>query len=239
MTPLAGTEGAFAPFFSPDGRWIGFFAQGKLKKVLATGGGLQTLCDAATGFGGSWGTDDFIYFAPFNTSGIWKVSASGGSVQEVTRLDRKQGEVSHRWPQISADGKVVFFTVWTGPGWDEKHLELQIAATGERRLLVRGASTGRYLRTGHLLYGRNEELIVVPFDLAHLSVTGSPITLADRASEQEGEGAQYTVSDTGTLAYIRSDAQSSDRRLVWVEREVGTSNPRRASWRLHGPGDLA
>jgi serine/threonine-protein kinase len=218
VTSLAGTEGANAPFFSPDGRWIGFFADGKLKKVLATGGGLQTLCDAAAAFGGTWGTDGSIYFAPFSTSGIWQVPASGGSPQEATRLDRTQGEVSHRWPQVSADGKVVLFTAWTGPGWDEKHLEAQIGGTGGHVMLVRGASTGRYLSTGHLLYARNEKLFVVPFDLAHLSVTGPPVTLLDRPSEQAGagEGAQFTVSDSGTLAYVRSDSRSSDRRMVWV-----------------------
>jgi serine/threonine-protein kinase len=226
VTLVAGSEGAKSPFFSPDGRWIGFFAQGKLKKVLATGGGLQTLCDAASAFGGTWGADGSIYFAPFNTSGIWQVPDSGGSPREVTRLDRTQGEVTHRWPQISPDGKVLFFTVWTGPGWDEKHLEAHIVDGGERRLLVRGASTGRYVSTGHLLYARNEELFVVPFDLAQVKVTGPPVTLIDRASEQAdaGEGAQVTVSDNGTLSYIRSDSQASDRRMVWV-RAGGNVQP--------------
>ena len=216
VTPLAGTEGAISPFFSPDGNWIGFFAQGQLKKVLVAGGGLQTLCDAAGGFGGTWGADDTVYFAPFSTSGIWKVSASGGKPVEVTRLDRTRGEVSHRWPQVLADGNVVLFTVWTGPGWDEKHLELQMESSGERRVLVRGASTGRYVLSGHLLYARAEEMVVVPFDLARLLVTGPPVTVVDRASEQEGEGAQYTVSDSGTLAYVPSNSRISDRRLVWV-----------------------
>ena len=216
---LTGTEGAAAPFFSPDGRWIGFFADGKLKRILATGGGLETLWDTPVPFGGTWGPDGSVYFAPFNTSGIWQVDASGGSPREVTRLDRTQGEVSHRWPQASPDGKVLFFTVWTGPGWDEKHLEAQIVGSGERRLLVRGASTGRYVSSGHLLYARNEELFVVPFDLAQLRVTGPPVTLADRVSEYAGagEGAQFTVSDRGTLAYVPSDSRTSDRRMVWVD----------------------
>jgi serine/threonine protein kinase/Tol biopolymer transport system component len=216
VTLLTGTDGATAPFFSPDGIWIGFFAEGKLKKVLSTGGGLQTLCDASAGFGGSWGTDNSIYFAPFNTSGIWQVAASGGSPREVTRLDRAHGEVSHRWPQISADGKVVFFTVWTGPGWDEKHLEAQVTSRGERVVIVRGASTGRYLPTGHLVYARNEELFVVPFDLAHLRVTGPPVTLIDPVSEVANEGAHFIVSDNGTLAYVPPDSRPSDRRMVWV-----------------------
>jgi serine/threonine-protein kinase len=104
-TLLSGTEGARSPFFSPDGRWIGFFSQGKLKKVLAAGGGLQTVADASIGLGGSWSADDTIYFAPFNTSGIWKVSANGGTPEEFTHVDRSRDEVSHRWPQILADRK--------------------------------------------------------------------------------------------------------------------------------------
>ena len=215
---VPGSEGAKSPFFSPDGRWIGFFAQGKLKKVLASGGGLETLCDAASAFGGSWGRDGWIYFAPFNTSGIWKVPASGGRPAEVTKLNRTLGEASHRWPQITPDGKALLFTVWTGPGWDEKHLVAQLTDGGERRLLVSGASTGRYLSTGQLLYARNDEMFVVPFDLKQVKVTGPPVTLVDRASEQAnaGEGAQVAVADSGTLAYVRSASHGTDRRMVWV-----------------------
>jgi serine/threonine-protein kinase len=217
-TLLAGTDGGRDPFFSPDGRWLAFFAEGKLKKVLTTGGGLETLCDAASGLGGSWSTDDTIYFAPFNTSGIWKVSASGGMSTEFSHMDRKRGEVSHRWPQVLSDGKTVLFTVWTGPGWDEKHLEIQVGSTDHRRL-VPGASTGRYVRSGHLVYSKAEALVAVPFDLSTLKVTGNPVTLVDRAYEAEAEGAYFAVSDSGTLAYIPGNVAVFERRLVWVRRD--------------------
>ena len=223
-TLLSGTEGARAPFFSPDGRWIGFFAQAKLKKVLAAGGGVQTLADAASGIGGSWSGDDTIYFAPFNMSGIWKVSANGGAAQEFTRLDRSRDEVSHRWPQILADRKTLLFTVWTGPGWDEKHLDVQVGDGGEHRRLVPGASTGRYIPTGHLLYSKADNLIVAPFDIASLTVTGPPATLVERARDGVGEGAQYAVSDIGTLAYVQAQSGVFERRLVWVGRD-GTVTP--------------
>jgi serine/threonine-protein kinase len=217
-TLIGGTDGGQNPFFSPDGRWIGFFQQGKLKKVLTTGGGLQTLCDAASGLGGTWSGDDTIYFAPFNTSGIWKVSASGGTATEFSKIDRSRGEVSHRWPQVLNDGKTVLFTVWTGPGWDEKHLDVQVG-DGDHRQLVQGASTGRYVRSGHLLYSRAETLVAVPFDLSALKVTGNPVTLVDRAYEAEAEGAYFAVSDSGTLAYIPGNAAVYERRLVWVRRD--------------------
>ena len=100
------------------------------------------MADASIGLGGSWSADDTIYFAPFNTSGIWKVSANGGTPEEFTHIDRSRDEVSHRWPQILADRNTLLFTVWTGPGWDEKHLEVQVGDRGEHRRLVPGASTG-------------------------------------------------------------------------------------------------
>jgi len=223
-TLLAGTDGAREPFFSPNGQWVGFFAQGKLKKVLAAGGGVQTLADAAVGLGGSWSEDDTIYFAPFNTSGIWKISANGGTPQEFTRIDKSRDEVSHRWPYVLRDRKTVMFTVWTGPGWDEKHLEVQVGDGGAHRRLVPGASTGRYLSTGHLLYSKADNLIVAPFDLASLTVTGPPVTLVERARDGVGEGAQYAVSDSGTLAYVQAQSGVFERRLVWVNRD-GTVLP--------------
>ena len=213
--PIPGTEGGSQPFFSPDGQWIGLFAQGKLKKVPVAGGAVQTLCDAARGQGASWAAGDTIYFAPFNTSGLWKVAASGGTPQAVTTLDRSKGEVSHRWPQVLPGGRAVLFTVWTGPGWDERHLHLQMLETGERRVLAQGASTGRYVPSGHLFYSRAEAVMAVPFDLARLHVNGPPVTLADRVLDDDG--ATYGVSDSGMLAYVPASPRRFERRLVWVD----------------------
>jgi serine/threonine-protein kinase len=212
---IPGTEDASSPFFSPDGRWIGLFAQGKLKKVPAAGGAVQILCDAASGLGATWAADDTIYFAPFNTSGVWKVSAAGGTPQAVTALDRGAGEVSHRWPQVLPGGKALLFTAWTGPGFDERHLKLQMLGTGERRTLVPGASGGRYVVSGHLLYSRNDELMVVPFDLARLQVSGPAVPMPERTLDDEGPS--YGVSDSGVLAYVPASPGRYERRMVWVD----------------------
>jgi eukaryotic-like serine/threonine-protein kinase len=212
---VPGTENAAAPFFSPDGRWIGLFAQGKLKKVPASGGAVQILCDAVLAVGGTWSADDTIYFAPFNTSGIWRVSAGGGTPRPVTTLNRSAGEVSHRWPQVLPGGKALLFTAWTGPGFDERHLQLQMLDTGERRILVPGASGGRYVASGHLLYSRDDALMVVPFDLARLQVSGSAAPLPERALDDEGP--HFSVSDSGILAYVPASARRFERRLVWVD----------------------
>jgi serine/threonine-protein kinase len=212
---LAGTEGAAAPFFSPDGQWLGFFADGKLKKIPLTGGAPQTLCDSDSSLGGAWAADDTIYFLPTATSGIWKVPATGGTAQAVTTLDRASGEVSHRFPEVLPGGQALIFTVWTGPGSDEKHTHLQMLTTGERRVLLRGASTGRYLATGHLLYSRDDAVTVAPFDLDTLQVTGPSVAMPERVLDDEG--AHYGVSTTGTFVYIPADARRFERRLVWVD----------------------
>ncbi len=220
--PISGTETASAPFFSPDGQWIGFFSRGRLKKVPTTGGAVQDLCDAASNQGGTWAADDTIYFAPFNTSGLWKVPATGGSATPVTTLDRSKGEVSHRWPQVLPGGKAVIFTVWTGPGSDERHLHLQMLGSGERRVLVQGASTGRYVGSGHILYSRADALFAVPFDLAHLQVTGQAVALAERALDDEG--AHFGVSDSGSLAYLPVAPTRYERRLVLADA-TGKADP--------------
>jgi serine/threonine protein kinase/Tol biopolymer transport system component len=218
VTPLADTEGAYSPFFSPDGRSIGFFALGKLKKVLMAGGGSATICDAPRAMGGAWGRDDTIYFAPINTSGLWSVPAAGGTPREFSHVNRQKGEVSHRFPQVLGDGKTVLFTVWTGPGWDEKHLAIQVGDEAHRQIIP-GASTGRYVNTGHVVYSKAGALLVAPFDLASQKFTGPPVTLVDRTSETESEAAQYAISESGTLVSVPSPAQIFERKLVWVRRD--------------------
>ena len=220
---ISGTEGATSPFFSPDGQWIGFFALGKLKKVSVAGGAVEILCDAPgrSGMGGSWGPDNSIYFAPGGGSGLWKVSASGGIPTEVTRLDRSHGEVSHRWPQVLPGGKAVLFTVWTGPGFDEHRIDVQSLQTGERRVLVRGGTTGRYVASGHLVYARADALMAVRMDLDRLeAVSDAPVLLSEQV-RVGGEGAHYAVSDSGQLVYVPGNVRRYERQLVWVNRNGG------------------
>jgi serine/threonine-protein kinase len=221
---VPGSEGAFNPFFSPNGQWVGFFAQGKLKKAPVNGGAVEALADASFGAGGTWSAEDYIYFAPTNIGGLWKVHASGGTPEEVSRLDRNAGEVSHRFPQILPAGKAVLFTVWTGPGWDETELHVLNLETKEKHLVVRGSRIGRFdSRSGHLVYFRQgtDTLMAVPFDLGRLQVTNDPpVTLAEHARDTS-EAGELALSNSGTLAYIPSSPQWYTSRLVWVDRGGG------------------
>ncbi|MDP3859720.1 MAG: hypothetical protein Q8Q73_18325, partial [Stagnimonas sp.] len=103
--PLAGTEGARDPFFSPDGKWIAFFADNKLKKIATQGGAAVTLCDATAPFGGSWGEDDSIVFTPDGRTPLFRVSSAGGKPEPLTKLDQSKGELTHRWPQVLPGGE--------------------------------------------------------------------------------------------------------------------------------------
>jgi serine/threonine-protein kinase len=109
-----GTEGAAAPFFSPDSQWVGFFAGGKLKRIPVTGGAALIVCDALDSLGGSWAPNDVIYFAPGSSSGLWQVPAKGGTPQPFTKLDLQKGEIGHRWPQGPARRRrgPFFFSHW-------------------------------------------------------------------------------------------------------------------------------
>ena len=215
IVDIPGGDGAFEPFFSPDDQWIGFFADGKLKKALANGGAAQTLCDAVAPLGGAWGPGGTIYFAPFNTSGLWSVSSAGGTPKAITSLDRGKGETSHRWPHVLPGGTAILFTIWTGPGWDEHELQVLTLATGERRNITKGANGGKYVATGHIVYSRADVLMALPFDLSRLQATATPYELRERVLDEDGS--EFAVSATGLLAYVAVSPQRLQRQLVWVD----------------------
>jgi eukaryotic-like serine/threonine-protein kinase len=209
--PLPGSEDATYPFFSPEGDWIAFFAQGKLKKVSITGVS-QAICDApGNSNGGAWGPDGNVYFTLSNSSGISSVSVSGGMPRDVTILDRAKGETSHSEPQILPGGKALMFTV--SKNGEDVEVHAQSLETGERHVLVNGRSA-HYISTGHLVYSRANALFTVRFDVADLKVTGGTPA---RLSEQV-RGSHYSVSESGSLAYAAGDADQNQRKLIWVDR---------------------
>jgi len=167
-TELQGTEGANAPFLSPDGQWVAFFAGGKLKKVSVAGGAAIVLCNSPLGVGGSWGEDGTIIAALNQSGGLYRISADGGAPAPLTELDREHGDLTHRWPQILPGGKTVLFTAskTTYAGFDDASIEVMSLGDRHKKTLMRGGSYGRYVPSGHLLYVNRGTLFAVPFDLA-------------------------------------------------------------------------
>jgi Tol biopolymer transport system component len=237
---IPGTEGASIPFFSPDGRWLGFFAQGKLKKVSIDGGAPVSLCDVGLGGGASWGADDTIVFSSARDSGLWRIPATGGQPQALTTPDPAKGEYSHRYPQFLPGGKGVVFTSLNGFGWDESRIELVRLDTKERRILVRSGHTGRFVSSGHLIYYRAGSLLAVPFDLARLDITGTaPVTIAGGVRQSSGAvGGDYSVSSGGTLAYVPASPRQFESQLVWVDRQ-GKAQPTPAPLRAYSSPALS
>jgi predicted Ser/Thr protein kinase len=156
VTLLPGTENAAAPFFSPDGQWIGFFADGKMKKISVQGGAAVTLCDAPGAFGASWGEDGWIIVTLTDTGGLSRVPATGGAPQALTKPGEK-GEATHRWPQILPGGQAVLFTGNTVNGaYDNSSIEVLSLKSGRWNVVQRGGYFGRYVATsngaGHVVY---------------------------------------------------------------------------------------
>ena len=215
--PLAGTEGALSPFFSPDGQWIGFFAAGKLKKVQVSGGPVLAIQEAAIGFGGVWTTGGTIIYAPDNGSALWEVSADGGAPRAITKLNTARGEFSHRWPELLPGDAAVLYTVGTEGSWDDAEIVVQSIKTGERHTVVQGGTDPKYLRDGTLLFARGGAVLAVPFDPRALRATGSAITALSGVLESSDGAMELGASRNGTIAYIAGGA--GGRALVWVDRQ--------------------
>jgi serine/threonine-protein kinase len=224
--PLPGTEGAAMPFFSPDGQWIAFFAQGKIKRMAVGGAAMQIVAsEVVDPRGGAWGSDGNIYYAPTNTSGLFKVPAAGGTPTALTTLDPEKDEISHRWPQVLPDHQWILYTIWTGPGMDERRVVVQSLLTGERHDLLPGGDSARYLASGHLLYARTDNLFVIPWRPGVTDLSGAvPVTLPEHPRlEQEGAAA-YDVSSSGTLVYLPGGPTRYSQRVVWVD-QAGHTEP--------------
>ena len=175
-TSVAGTERGSAPFFSPDGEWLGFAADGKLKKVAVKGGQPQTLCDVAVMPGATWGPDDTIVYSPNFNVGLFAISGRGGNPRRLTTPNH--GDIDFL-PDFVPGSKEVLFTIWNGTGssLDESKIALLSLETGKVRVIMEGGWSARYA-PGHLLYIQGESLLSVPFDWEHLRATGRPQEVA-------------------------------------------------------------
>jgi len=217
---LSGTENALDPFFSPDGQWIGFFADGKLKKISVQGGAAVTLCDVPADRGGSWGDDGGIVFTQGVQVALSKVSSAGGTPQPLTTLDKQAGEITQRWPQVLPGGKVVLFTSAThGFNYDDADIVVYSTVSGQRKTLQRGGFHARYLPNGHLVYMHEGTLFAVPFDLQQLEVTGQPAPILEGVVTNPNGGAQFSFSEIGNLVYVAGGAGVQKVSIYWMDHE--------------------
>jgi len=230
---IAGTEGGDNPFLSPDNRWVGFWADGKLKKVSVEGGVPITLCDLPAWFyGANWGRDNIVFTDKYD-SGLSIVSAEGGKPEILTKPDPKREEISHRLPSWLPNGKAVLFTVMRHE-WDSQPcLALLRLDTRDWRVLLQDAADARYVPTGHLVFLRQGTLMAVRFDLARMEVVGQPVAMVENVMQaftsssfvgHAGAG-QFGISDTGSLIYIAGGiVPATIDSLVWVDHK-GSEQP--------------
>jgi Tol biopolymer transport system component len=223
-TALSGTENAGDPFFSPDGQWIGFFADGKLKKISVQGGAAVTLCNAPFDLGGSWGDDGTIVFTPDLRGALSEVSSAGGTPQSLTTLDKQGGEGTQRWPQILPGGKAVLFTsntkAGTGASLEDSDIVVYSMTSGQRKTVQRGGFYARYLPSGHVVYMHEGTLFALPFDLQRLEVTGQPAPILEGVvTALVSAGAQFSFSETGNLVYVAGRSGGQNVFIYWMDRE--------------------
>jgi Tol biopolymer transport system component len=241
--PLAGTDGAANPFFSPTGEWIAFFAGGQLKKVAVTGGAALPLCDAPNGRGGTWTDSDEIIFAPHSTSSVtlMRVSASGGKAAAFGVLSELA--VTQRWPQALPGTRGILYSenATTG-GWGTANLLVAPADGGAGKLVVRGGYYGRFVPSGpaaphrgdradgHLLYVQQGTVFAVRFNLDRLETVGEARPALDGVATTVGTGgAQTAFSHEGTLVYAPGSATGAVNPIDWMARDGKTSVLRAAA----------
>jgi serine/threonine protein kinase/Tol biopolymer transport system component len=209
--PLPGTERALYPFWSPDGRSVGFFADGKLKRLDLGAGQPQALADAASR-GGAWNSDGVILFTTSTSGPLFRLPASGGSAVAATKLDR---QFSHRFPNFLDDGRHFLFYAQGEP--ETRGIYLGSLDSGETKRLTAADAAGIYMRPGWLAWLRGGALVAQRLDLTRYELAGDPITLADPvASDGAINIAAVSVSANGLIAY-RSGA-ASRRQLAWFDR---------------------
>jgi Tol biopolymer transport system component len=212
------TEGARGPFFSPNGRSIGFISGWNLKRInLSEGTPITLAVMPPVTRGASWGVDDTIIITTDPNDGLTRYTASGELIGDATKIKQGLG-LSHRWPEFLPDGRTVLYTRDTGERLDEAQIEVVSLDTGKSKPLIKNATCARYARSGHIVFARSGNLWAVPFDIDTLTVTGDPeLVIENVLQEQEGV-AHFDIADNGTLTYISGGLQKPLRKLVWFDR---------------------
>jgi serine/threonine-protein kinase len=229
-TILSGTENATDPFFSPDGQWIGFFSDEKMKKVAVEGGAPLTLSNnpiVSANRGASWGEDGAIV-ATIDSRRLYRVPEAGGKPQMLALKTDPADPAAYRWPQILPGGEAVLFTAGMPGMFDEATIAVAFLKTGEVKNLVRGGFFGRYLPSGHLVYIHQGTLFGVRFNLERLEVRGQPVPIQPEVAANATTGGgelDFSVGPLGhgTLVYLSGRDVNSLRSTAWMDNAGKTT----------------
>jgi eukaryotic-like serine/threonine-protein kinase len=219
-SPVPGTEGSTSPFFSPDGRWLGFDADGVLKRVSLAGGTPVTICPAPGGLTAAWLADDTIIFATNTTRVLQRVAASGGTPETLSALDHARGDTLHLLPASLPGGKAILFTVVSGAARFIATLDLASRAV---RVITEGAHP-RFVGDGYLVFAREGALWGARFDAQRIELAGKAAPLDERVAHTDNAVFHYGTSANGSLAYLPPQASFNRQRLVWMDR-AGKETP--------------
>jgi eukaryotic-like serine/threonine-protein kinase len=227
--PLPGTENGWQPFWSPDGHYLGFFADGKLRKLDLASGTVQTLCDATDPRGGAWNRNGVILFSPTSISPLYEVSAEGGAPSPVTTLDATEKENSHRWPYFFPDGR---HFLYMGYRAGRTHMPIWVASldSKDKKRVLESISMVEYTEPGYLIYVREHSLVAQAFEVKNWELKGNSFPLAESLEVEGMSGmtgrASFTAAEGGVLAYLGGG--HGDKQLAWYDRKgkaLGTAGP--------------
>ncbi len=219
-TLIRGTEGAVAPFLSPDGAWVGFMSSDlNLKKVPIDGGAPTTLCPVADIRGASWGPDGFIVFSPNSQEGLWRVKDSGGAPERLTTRDAAKHEKTHRFPDVLPNGKGVLFMIGTTDvdSWDDSTIAVLPPSGGAPKPVVKGGMMPRYV-AGYLVYAHGGDLVAAPFDLDRLEVTGPAVSVTSDVAMTSTMGVAEAAFSAAALAYLSGHESAPPLELIEADR---------------------
>jgi Tol biopolymer transport system component len=222
--PLPETEGASAPFFSPDGQWVGYVVAAKIRKVPVSGGPPQPVCDAAvsdSGGGAAW-TDDGSIYIPSTSGGLLRASASGGACAEIVKPDPERGEILQ--PEALPGGRALLFAMLGGFQTSQARIATMNLKTGKLQVIGPQGTNPRYVEPGFILFGHAGEILAAPFEPESLKLLGQPVPVFDKVLPDPAYGIeQFAVSRSGVLAFVPGTRASVKRRLVMMDAKGATT----------------